>query len=414
MPDHSPIGSCCARPRFALAGSLLQPAFPAPALVPTAVAQLRRAFAHIDPVLAALGALFLGLWAYSGAQASSTLLYVAGELAHIAPWLAASVIVAALARATGADALVARAFSGRQSRMIVAASLIGALMPFCSCGVIPLVAGLLGAGVPLAPVMAFWISSPLMDPTQFFIASGALGMGFAVAKLVSAVGMGLLSGFGTMALIRVGWLDAPAALRPVSVAAAASCSGAKIAPAPMASSACFGSTQATALPLISSSCCAAKRPPSETAVVWRFWAHADRSRRFLTTATTTGWFLVRWLAVAYALESLMVAWLPVDAVGNWLGTGAGLLAVPLAVAIGVPIYLNSFAAIPFISGLIGLGMSPATGLAFMLASSATGFPAMVAVWALVKPRAFALYFGFAVIGAVISGYAYTAVLATAG
>ena len=61
-----------------------------------------------------------------------------------------------------------------------------------------------------------------------------------------------------------------------------------------------------------------------------------------------------------------------------------------------------------VSGLIGLGMSPATGMAFMLATSATGFPAMVAVWALVKPRAFALYLGFAITGAVIAGYAYAA------
>jgi hypothetical protein len=107
----------------------------------------------------------------------------------------------------------------------------------------------------------------------------------------------------------------------------------------------------------------------------------------------------------------MLAWLPVNAVGTWLGADAGLLAVPLAVAIGLPVYLNSFAAIPFVSGLIGMGMSPATGLAFMLASSATGFPAIVAVWALVKPRAFALYIGFPVLGALIAGYTYTAVLA---
>jgi hypothetical protein len=106
----------------------------------------------------------------------------------------------------------------------------------------------------------------------------------------------------------------------------------------------------------------------------------------------------------------MVAWLPVAAIGNWLGAGAGLLAVPVAVLIGIPVYLNSFAAIPFVSGLVNLGMSPATGLAFMLASSATGFPAMVAVWALVKPRAFALYIGFAVSGALLAGYAYTAAL----
>jgi len=130
----------------------------------------------------------------------------------------------------------------------------------------------------------------------------------------------------------------------------------------------------------------------------------------LTTTTSSGWFLVRWLAVAFAIESLMIAWLPVGTVGTWLGAGAGPLAVPLAVAIGIPIYLNSLAAIPFISGLISLGMSPAAGLAFMLATSATGFPAMVALWALVKPRAFVLYLGFAITGAMIAGYIYAAIL----
>jgi uncharacterized membrane protein YraQ (UPF0718 family) len=131
-------------------------------------ARVRFALAYIDPVLVALGALLVGLWVFNRAQASETLLYVAGELARIAPWLAASVVIAAAARATGADALAARAFTGREGRMIVVASLIGALLPFCSCGVIPLVAGLLGAGVPLAPVMAFWIASPLMGTRHNF------------------------------------------------------------------------------------------------------------------------------------------------------------------------------------------------------------------------------------------------------
>lgn len=384
--------------------------------------QIVSRLSHIDFVLVALAVLFGGLYLYSPDQAFRTVRYVAGELAQIGPWLAGSVMIAAFAKASGADSLAAKAFRGHQSGMVVTASLIGALLPFCSCGVIPLVAGLLGAGVPLAPVIAFWISSPLMDPTQFFIAAGTLGAGFAVAKMISAVGMGMLAGFGTMLLIRVGWLDAPAALRitpntaisgckskaaALTAAVPKSCCGSISAP-PIAEApkSCCGSSVAKAV----SSSCGSKATAAPT-VVWRFWADAARSQRFLTTATTTGWFLVRWLAVAYALESLMIAWLPVGAVGTWLGAGAGPLAVPLAVAIGIPIYLNSFAAIPFVSGLIGLGMSPATGMAFMLATSATGFPAMVAVWALVKPRGFALYLGFAITGAVIAGYSYSAVLA---
>ena len=185
-----------------------------------------------DLVLFGLAGLFAGLGIYSPNQAIATALYVAQELAEIGPWLVASVCIAAAARATDLDQLAAKAFKGRESRMIIVASVIGAALPFCSCGVIPLVAGLLGAGVPLAPVlapvMAFWISSPLMDPTQFFIALGVLGIGFASAKMLSAVAMGMLSGFGTMMLVRGGWLDAPATLR-ITAKAARSCCGSKTA-----------------------------------------------------------------------------------------------------------------------------------------------------------------------------------------
>jgi hypothetical protein len=57
-------------------------------------------------------------------------------------------------------------------------------------------------------------------------------------------------------------------------------------------------------------------------------------------------------------------------------------------------------------------MSPGTGLAFMLAGGATSVPALLAVWPLVKPRAFALHLAYAVIGALLAGYAYAAILAS--
>ena len=146
--------------------------------------------------------------------------------------------------------------------MIVVAALIGALLPFCSCGVIPLVAGLLGAGVPLAPVMAFWISSPLMDPTQFFIAAGTLGPGFAVAKMLSAVGMGMLSGFGAMFLIRVGWLNARAALR-FQPNPTTSCCGPKPVAIAVAPRSCCGSA-AQKVAVSERSCCGSKPAPARS------------------------------------------------------------------------------------------------------------------------------------------------------
>jgi uncharacterized membrane protein YraQ (UPF0718 family) len=167
---------------------------------------------------------------------------------------------------------------------------------------------------------------------------------------------------------------------------------------------------ADALRLRARSCCnrsGAARGP----VVWRFWHDADRAQTFLIEAAATTWFLGRWLALAFVLEHVMLTWLPPATVARWLGHDGGW-AIPLAVLTGIPAYLNGFAAIPLVSGLIELGMSPAAGLGFMLAGGVTSIPAMVAVSALVRPRVFAWYLLFAATGALLAAYAYAAVLAT--
>jgi uncharacterized membrane protein YraQ (UPF0718 family) len=325
----------------------------------------------LDRVVFSIAALLLGLSAWHPGQGWEAARFAGRELGEIAPWLAISVFFAAGAKATGADATIARAFEGRQSRTVIMASLVGALSPFCSCGVIPLVAGLLAAGVPLAPVMAFWISSPLMDPGQFMITAAQLGWGFAVAKGLAAIGMGAASGFATIGLTRRGRLHQVLRVAP------------RI---------CCGSAL-----------------PARGPVVWRFWQESNRSQVFLTNAAATTWFLSRWLALAFVLEHIMLTWVPAAMVARWLGQD-GPWAVPLAVLTGIPAYLNGFAAVPLVSGLIDLGMHPAAGLGFMLGGGVTSIPAMAAVYALVRPKVFGWYLTFAVSGALLASYAYAAVL----
>src|SRR5260370_31088590 len=73
----------------------------APAEQPRVLDWLRNLGFRPDFVLIGLAVLFLGLWGYSADQALKTALYVADELAQIAPWLIASVSIAAAARAPG-------------------------------------------------------------------------------------------------------------------------------------------------------------------------------------------------------------------------------------------------------------------------------------------------------------------------
>lgn len=115
-------------------------------------------------------------------------------LAHTMPYvLFACLIIGALA-AAGAQSVLAKAFEGREIRMIFCATLLGALMPFCSCEVIPFIAAMLVAGAPLSAVMAFWLASPIIDPPTLIIAAAVPGWPFAIGKMVAAIGIGALVG----------------------------------------------------------------------------------------------------------------------------------------------------------------------------------------------------------------------------
>lgn len=320
------------------------------------------------PVLAAL-LVILGLAAFKPEQLPLTLAFTGRALASIAPWIALSVLLAAYAKASNADALVARAFTGSPVRMIVLASLLGALSPFCSCGVVPLIAGLFGAGVPLAPVMAFWLSSPLMDPNMFVMTAASLGMEFAVVKTLAAIGMGVFSGVVTHVLTIRGTVVGALRIDP----------------------------------LLSKTATAPTHP------TWNVLASPVVRGVFAAGAVSNGWFLLRWMTIAFLLESMMLAYLPAAKVIGVLGQDAW--AIPLAVMVGVPAYLNGFAALPLVRGLIDMGMSPAVALAFLVGGGVTSIPAATAVWALVKPRVFALYLMLAIVGSLAAAYAYSAWLA---
>lgn len=340
------------------------------------LAHLRRAggFARrADPVVATILGTVLVLAISMPAQAMESVAFMGRALTSIAPWFALSVLAAAAAKASGVDGLIAYAFAGREARMVVLAALFGALSPFCSCGVIPLIAGLLTAGVPLAPVMAFWISSPIMDPNMFVLTAAAIGIEFAVVKTIAAIGMGALAGFATMGLVTVGRLGDP--LRRPAQSACAIKSARKLLTTPQP--------------------------------VWRFWHEPARAQTFVTESAKTGWFLARWMAVAFLAESLMLAYVPGETVARWLGSEPAL-AIPGAVLLGLPAYLNGFAAIPLVAGLIDLGMQPAVGMTFMVAGGVSSVPAMIAVWALAKPRVFALYLLLAAVGALATGFGYLA------
>ena len=324
---------------------------------------------QIDRVWLAIAVLLVGIFALSPQQGEESLVFTGQNLWSILPFLLASIGIAAYAQSTGADSLIAQAFQGRPVEMILLAALFGAVSPFCSCGVIPLIAALLAMGVPFAPVMAFWLASPIMDPSMFVLTAGILGVPFAVGKTAAAFGIGLLGGFGIHALQRNGLFQTP--LR--EGVGDGGCDGAKV------------------------------RSPND--IEWKFWTEQRRCKVFARDAYKNLLFLGKWLTLAFVLESLMLAYIPAEMVAAFVGDG-GWMPVVAAALVGVPAYLNGFAALPLVGGLITQGMAPGAAMAFLLAGGVTSIPAAIAVFALARVPVFLSYLVFAFIGALLGGFLY--------
>ncbi|MEM9199118.1 MAG: permease [Pseudomonadota bacterium] len=290
-----------------------------------------------------------------------------GFLLSTAPFILFAVLSLAFVKAAGAEALLARAFTGNPHRMILLAALLGGLSPFCSCEVIPFIAMLLAVGVPLSAVMAFWLASPLMDPAMFLITTGALGVDFALAKVVAAVGLGLFGGYGMHALTSSGAFS-----NPLKTAERKGCGA---------------------------------RKPFEGQPVWRFWQDPARRVTFGEETLANGHFLLKWLALAYFIEALMIAYMPADLIAQILG-GSGLGPILLGALVGGPAYLNGYAAPPLLAGLVEQGMSAGAAMSFLIAGGVSSIPAAVAVWALVRPPVFVAYIAFGFTGAVLAGSAW--------
>jgi uncharacterized protein len=350
------------------------------------------------------------------------------------PYLLITIPLAVAVNLSGASKYINRAFQATPLLAIVLATAVGAFSPFCSCTVIPVVAALLISGVPLAPVMAFWIASPSMDPEIFFLSVAMLGWELALWRFVGTLLLSLSAGFLTHFLLENGWLGREilrtkqtkplsagelwrrgwgwlktavhsplASSRTVSVLPASIPLTVAAAPACGADTSCGLATGSEA----------DRRPRTEdgkgnedqlSALAQEEKRPSWRQQLWPETWAATR-LVVQFMALAFLLEALILLFVPQEWIISLLGQ-QNQWAVPLAALLGMPVYTSNLTALPLISGLLNQGMNPAAALAFLIAGPTTTLPAMTAVWGLVQRRIFVLYIGYALVGALVLGLVY--------
>jgi len=221
---------------------------------------------------------------------------------------------------------------------------------------------LVASGVPLAPVMVFLISSPLMSPSAFIITLGVLGPSFAAAKMASAVIIGLAAGWITHRLWALGYLGRHTL-----------------------------KVSEKSLPSVPSA--------------GKARSHKDIFQAFFKGIYSMTRLIGKYLLAALVLQVLIRRYVPTEWVEGVLGSGRSW-SILLASFIGAPLYVNGISAVPVLQGLLKMGMAPGAVLAFLIAGPVMTVPSLIAVMALLKRQAIYVFVSIGLLGAISMGYIY--------
>jgi uncharacterized protein len=321
-------------------------------------------------------------------------------------WLIAlSVPLAVLARISGIGQKAKNVLQRHQSASIVIATLFGAFSPLCSCSVIPVVFALLTAGVPLAPIMSFWVASPSMDPEILFLSAAMLGWPLAIARLVATLAISLSAGYITVFLGRRGLFAdvVQREYRSQRVDSLLSMVWRRLRRPQMA----FVAAPATSFEVTtkaktpksescSSACGSAPTPAAKRNIQWQ---------TVLSETASATVFVGKFVLLAFFLEAVIIRYVPQTAIASTLGASSAL--APLwATLAGIPLYTTSIASLGLIGGLLEQGMSEGAALSFLIAGPTTTIPAMAAVYNVVSKQVFILYLSIPTVSALVIGIAW--------
>ncbi len=250
----------------------------------------------------------------------------------------------------------------RESAGDVLAALLGVVTPVCSCSAVPLFIGFVTTGVPLGVTFAFLVSAPMVNEVALVLLAGLFGWKVAALYLVTGLAVAISAGLVIGRLGLEGWVE-----RWVYQTATSS-------------------------------------PDEEGPRGWpdRLRAGGQAVREIVGKVWP---YLLAGIAVGAGIHG----WVPENVMAGVMGKGAWW-SVPLAVAIGVPMYSNAAGIIPVVQALLGKGAALGTVLAFMMSVIGLSLPEVVILRKVLRPPLIATFVGTVAAGILLVGYLFNAVL----
>lgn len=297
---------------------------------------------------------------------------------------------------------------------ILASVIFGAFTPLCACGTMSVVIGMLTTALPWGPVMAFLTSSPLMSPDVFIMLTGIISPEFAIALTVASIIIGLGSGYVTHKIEKkTHFLDNQTRFAGEQTAACGCSDNTGTVPQqsacgcsqPVASEpscGCSGNAKPAPVQTCGCSSPAQSKPPKRFSKIRKL----IRGRELLQALYTTGIKQILLFFVIFVALGFMINYFVPTKLVMALFSPRGILSVPIAALIGLPLYVSGEGAIPLIKSLMDAGAGGGAMLAFMITGQATSAWVIAGITAFMKKRIIGLYVAFILAGGILFGYLY--------
>lgn len=274
--------------------------------------------------------------------------------AEASPWLLLGLLIAGLMKAWVPTKILSKHL-GQGKSAIVKAALIGAPLPLCSCGVIPVATELKRSGASSAATSSFLVATPETGIDSVTVSYAMLGPIMAIYRPITAVFSAIITG-----LFVEGIKDQPTApLTTPSTKKTKSCS-------PASPPSCC--SKKTPEPVVSTCCASTNRQSQKTSksAFSPMLAKTLFGIKYACTKLIDD--LIWWLLIGLVFATLVRTFIPESFL---LQYGSGLPAMLIMIAISVPMYICATASTPIAAGFIMAGLSPGTALVFMMAGPAT-------------------------------------------
>ncbi len=281
--------------------------------------------------------------------------------ADIVPLFILALLVGAFIEEFVSERFIARFLTGKNPGTMALAALVGALIPLCTCGMVPLAVSLRRRGGDMKHTLCFLTAGAAVSIPVLLLTWKVLGFEWLVVRFAASVALGLLVGYGSGVLLR-------GAARSTGTLAGqdevVEMHGAMFDLAPVAGR-------------------------SRLRAVWRCFLGQLRE-------------YAPWVLVSLVLAALVDVLVP----GHWIHILYGQRTTVgsfLASISGVPFYFCSGAELPLVKELLAKGMGFGPAAAMMLAVPIVNIPTFGVVGKWLGPRAALVYLAMIVAGSTLLG-----------